>query len=90
VRSKKISEAAHRLPDWFSGNINMGCLATSGELAAFRTIDGQIFLSNDAGLALERIASNLASIHYFSLLHYTITVVCKLTLFLLFFMIEEQ
>jgi hypothetical protein len=57
VRSQEISEAACGLPEWFSGNIDMGCFATSGELAAFRTINGQLFLLNHTGLAWERIAS---------------------------------
>ncbi|KYC38662.1 hypothetical protein WA1_36420 [Scytonema hofmannii PCC 7110] len=54
------------LPEWFSDNINTGTLATSGNIAAFGTRDGQIFLSNDAGLTWKQIAKDLASIQCFS------------------------
>lgn len=54
------------LPEWFSDNINTGTLATSGNIAAFGTRDGQIFLSNDAGLTWKQIATDLASIQCFS------------------------
>ncbi|MBW4634934.1 MAG: glycoside hydrolase [Iphinoe sp. HA4291-MV1] len=50
------------LPEWFNDNINTGTLATSLNLAAFGTSDGQIFLSNDAGLTWRQIAGDLAPI----------------------------
>ena len=51
------------LPEWFSDNIDTGTLATSGNLAAFGTWDGQIFLSEDAGLTWTQVATNLTPIH---------------------------
>jgi hypothetical protein len=55
------------LPKWFSDNINTGSLATSKDRAAFGTSDGQIFVSDDAGLRWEQIASGLAPIHCLSI-----------------------
>lgn len=55
------------LPDWFSDNINTGCLATWGSWAVFGTKAGQIFRSNDAGLTWEEIASGLAPVQCLSL-----------------------
>lgn len=54
------------LPEWFSGNINTGCITTSENLAAFATHDGQIFLSNDAGLTWKKIASEIGRIYCLS------------------------
>lgn len=50
------------LPDWFSDNINTGCLASSGKHAAFGTEDGDVYLSDDAGATWSRIASGLPSV----------------------------
>jgi hypothetical protein len=55
------------LPEWFSDNINTGCLATWGNWAVFGTEAGQIFRSNNAGLTWEQIASGLAPIRCLSL-----------------------
>lgn len=55
------------LPEWFSDNINTGTLVTSGNLVAFGTSKGQIFLSNDAGLTWQQIAAGLAPILCLSL-----------------------
>lgn len=55
------------LPDWFSDNINTGCLAALEDVVAFGTSDGQIFLSNDTGITWERLAAGLAPIHALSL-----------------------
>lgn len=56
------------LPDWFSDNINTRCLATSGDFAAFGTSDGQIFVSDDAGLMWKQMASGLAPVCCLTLL----------------------
>lgn len=50
------------LPQWFSDNINTVRLAALGDLAAFGTSDGQIFISNDAGLTWKQLASGLPPI----------------------------
>jgi hypothetical protein len=55
------------LPEWFSDNINTGCLATWGNWVVFGTQAGQIFRSHNAGLMWEQIASSLAPIQCLSL-----------------------
>ena len=49
------------LPEWFAGNVDTGCLATSGANAAIGTHDGEIFRSEDAGRTWRRVASGLPS-----------------------------
>lgn len=51
------------LPQWFSDNINTARLAAFEDKAAFGTSDGQVFVSNDAGVTWKQIASGLAPIH---------------------------
>lgn len=58
------------LPEWFSDNINTGTLSASGDLAAFGTHDGQIFLSEDAGLTWKQIAADLAPISCLNLIRF--------------------
>jgi hypothetical protein len=41
--------AFQRCADGFERNIDTGCLAADGELAAFGTEDGRVFVSRDAG-----------------------------------------
>lgn len=55
------------LPEWFSDNVNTGCIATWGNWAVFGTQAGQIFCSNNTGLTWEEIASGLPPIHCLSL-----------------------
>ncbi|MGH2770830.1 MAG: WD40/YVTN/BNR-like repeat-containing protein, partial [Actinomycetota bacterium] len=47
------------LPEWFSSNINTGCLAASGALAAFGTAEGTIFASRDGGETWKLLAQDL-------------------------------
>lgn len=51
------------LPQWFSHNIDTGSLAAVKDRAAFGTSDGQIFVSDDAGLTWKQLASGLPPIH---------------------------
>jgi hypothetical protein len=51
------------LPQWFSDNINTGSLAAMKNRAAFGTSDGQLFVSDDAGLTWKQLASGLPPIH---------------------------
>ncbi|MBO3460215.1 hypothetical protein G7B40_023850 [Aetokthonos hydrillicola Thurmond2011] len=60
--SGTFSKCEEGLPEWFSDNINTGTLSTLENIAAFGTSDGQIFLSNDAGLTWSQIATNLGTI----------------------------
>lgn len=58
-----FEKCEHGLPQWFSSNINTGCLAMSGEIAAFGTQDGQVFGSRDGGQTWELWADGLPPIH---------------------------
>ncbi|MBW4538587.1 MAG: hypothetical protein KME43_05495 [Myxacorys chilensis ATA2-1-KO14] len=61
-------EKCHQgLPEWFSDNINTGCLTAWGNWVVFGTQTGQLFRSHDAGLTWEPIASGLAPISCLSL-----------------------
>jgi photosystem II stability/assembly factor-like uncharacterized protein len=37
------------LPEWFSTNINTGCLQAAGDLVLIGDADGTVYRSNDAG-----------------------------------------
>ena len=47
------------LPDWFDDNINTGCLSALDDTAVFGTVDGEVYVSEDAGATWERAASDL-------------------------------
>lgn len=51
------------LPQWFSDNINTGTIAARENQAAFGTSDGQLFVSDDAGLTWKQLASGLPPIY---------------------------
>jgi len=55
------------LPEWFSDNINTGCLAASDETVAFGTEDGDLFLSDDSGGTFARVADGLAPVRWVEL-----------------------
>ncbi len=50
------------LPDWFTGNIDTGCLVASGSEVAFGTADGEIFVSTDVGATWSPVSSGLPPI----------------------------
>jgi hypothetical protein len=50
------------LPEWFTGNIDTGCLVVSGSAAAFGTADGEVYRSTDGGLTWSRAATGLPPI----------------------------
>ena len=52
------------LPEWFEGNIDTGCLATSGSRVAFGTEDGRVFLSADQGNSWEEAATGLSPVRW--------------------------
>jgi len=56
------------LPEWFSDNVDTGCLAASGETVAFGTENGELFLSDNSGETFTRVAGNLASVRWVELL----------------------
>jgi hypothetical protein len=47
------------LPEWFEANIDTGCLAAAGPVAAFGTAGGEVYLSEDGGLSWRRLAADL-------------------------------
>ena len=51
-----------RCTDGFERNIDTGCLAADGELAAFGTEDGRVFVSRDAGASWTLEASGLPAV----------------------------
>jgi photosystem II stability/assembly factor-like uncharacterized protein len=53
-------ERCHKgLPEWFSSNIDTGCLALDGTNAAFGTDDGRVFVSTDTGGSWTQAAAGL-------------------------------
>ncbi len=47
------------LPEWFSSNIDTGCLAASGFTAVFGTADGRLFTSSDGGQGWDLLTEDL-------------------------------
>jgi hypothetical protein len=53
-------ERCHQgLPEWFSANIDTGCLALEGANAAFGIDDGRVFVSADGGASWTQAAAGL-------------------------------
>ena len=50
------------LPEWFDGNVDTGCLVTSGSSVALGTADGSVFVSGDAGATWQEAATGLPQI----------------------------
>jgi hypothetical protein len=55
------------LPEWFSDNIDTGCLSGSDEGVAFGTESGELFFSDDSGETFTRVAENLAPVRWVEL-----------------------
>jgi hypothetical protein len=62
VSDESFSKCENGLPEWFGDNIDTGCLAASGEQAAFGTSDGEIFFSENSGESWELVAAQLAPV----------------------------
>ena len=60
--SGAFERCAAGLPEWFSDNVDTGCIAASGATVAIGTEDGCVFLSTDAGLRWEPVAKGLAPV----------------------------
>ena len=50
------------LPEWFSDNVDTGCLAGRGRTAVIGAEDGSVFLSRDKGATWTTVAKGLAAI----------------------------
>jgi len=57
-----FERCAAGLPEWFSDNVDTGCVAASGETVVIGTEDGCVFLSTDAGRRWEPVAKGLAPV----------------------------
>jgi hypothetical protein len=57
--SGAFSKCEGGLPEWFSDNIDTGCLEARDETVAFATSDGRVFVSEDLGQAWTKAASDL-------------------------------
>ena len=55
------------LPEWFSSNVDTGCLAADGAIAVFGTRDGMVYLSEDGGRTWEVAAAGLPEVTCVSL-----------------------
>jgi hypothetical protein len=56
-------EKVHQgLPEWFPDNIDTGCLAAAGEVVAFGTVEGDVYLSDDAGSSWMTLANKLPEV----------------------------
>ncbi len=53
---------ASGLPEWFSDNVDTGCVAARGATVAIGTGDGCVFLSADGGRRWECVAKGLAPV----------------------------
>lgn len=58
----RFERSRQGLPEWFDQNINTGCLAAAGALAAFGTDEGEVFLSTDGATTWSRVADDLPPI----------------------------
>jgi hypothetical protein len=50
------------LPEWFTENIDTGCLAAASSRAVFGTRDGDVFVSEDAGDTWAQVSSGLSPV----------------------------
>ena len=50
------------LPEWFGDNIDTGCLAAADDTVAFGTVDGEVYVSDDAGGSWDRAAVGLPAV----------------------------
>jgi hypothetical protein len=57
-----FERCAEGLPEWFSDNVDTGCVATRGDTVAIGTEDGCVFLSTDTGRRWETVAKGLAPV----------------------------
>jgi hypothetical protein len=55
------------LPEWFTTNIDTGCLVAGADRVACATGDGAVFTSSDRGTTWEAVAEGLAPVHCLAL-----------------------
>jgi len=59
---REFERCAAGLPEWFSDNVDTGCVAAGDNTVAIGTEDGCVFLSTDAGRRWETVAKGLAPV----------------------------
>ncbi|MDQ3963918.1 MAG: hypothetical protein M3277_08435 [Actinomycetota bacterium] len=52
------------LPEWFTNNINTGCLAAHGNNVFAGTEDGSVFVSRDSGTTWEQAATGIGAVRW--------------------------
>lgn len=62
VAGGSFERCAKGLPEWFSNNINTGCLAAKGREVFAGTEDGAVFASHDAGATWEQAAADIGAV----------------------------
>ncbi|MDX1643498.1 MAG: hypothetical protein R3244_03965 [Thermoanaerobaculia bacterium] len=62
-----LEKCSGGLPEWFSDNIDTGCLAMRPGVAVFGTRDGRIYASDDDGESWALVAEDLPRIHSLNL-----------------------
>ena len=61
-RPAPFERCAHGLPEWFSDNVDTGCVAAQGDTVVIGTEDGCVFASADGGRRWETLAKGLAAV----------------------------
>ena len=59
---RQFERCERGLPEWFRDNIDTGCLAAVDGTAAFGTVNGEVYVSEDAGETWERAADGLPAV----------------------------
>ncbi len=59
LRRKGFEKCDEGLPAWFGDNIDTGCLDAYGDVVAFGTSDGEVYVSEDGGAKWDRVADGL-------------------------------
>jgi hypothetical protein len=58
-----FEKCEHGLPEWFTDNIDTGCLAAASSYAVFGTRDGDVFVSENAGDTWAQASSGLSPVN---------------------------
>jgi hypothetical protein len=60
--SEGFERCREGLPEWFDDNIDTACLDARDGLAAFGTVDGSVYASEDAGETWQQVAGGLPAV----------------------------
>ncbi len=59
ARGGRFERCRSGLPEWFSGNIDTGCLVADGDVVVAGSSDGTVYVSDDAGRSWAEAAAGL-------------------------------